>query len=74
MTTYLATIMAPHPMGSITLPFCSTECRARYWAPWMNTNTLSIVGFRDDDAYEFDEACNNCCALIPASSAVQESR
>lgn len=72
MTTYLATIIAPHPKGAITLPFCSAECRAHYWAPWMDTNTLSTVDFRDDDAYEFDEVCSDCCAPTPASSAVQE--
>lgn len=72
MTTHLATVMVPHPVSTVTIPFCSTECRSRYWAPWMNANTLSIVEFRDDDDYEFDEVCSNCCASIPAASAIQE--
>lgn len=65
MTMYLATVEASHPVRAATFPFCSDDCRARYWT-WDEQIALGRIELRDDDHYEFDEYCANCGEVIEA--------
>jgi hypothetical protein len=63
MTTYLATPTLAHWREEMTLTFCSRACReqASYDGGWTIVNRL------DDDRYEFEETCQECADVIPAS-------
>lgn len=68
MTTYLATTSVSAEL--ITRPYCCEICRSRgaregRGPHWRDSASCVI---RDDSAYEFDETCANCGALIPASA------
>jgi hypothetical protein len=45
-----------------TTTYCSAKCRT------YDGKSLTWCLLRYDNSYEFDEVCNNCGVLIPASA------
>lgn len=69
MTTYLATVNDGFPRRSgDTQAYCSAACRIAA----LHEGSLPTT-FRDDDSYEFDEACARCGVTV-FSPVVTERR